>query len=269
MEIIRSRQNPLVRHLVKLAESRRDRQKSRQTLLVGTHLVEAAIAASWTLDRLLTCEGHDDHPDIRALISAAPCPVTRLSAELFREIEQAPSTTGLMALISLPAQPLPVKKGCCLLLEGIQDPGNVGSIFRTAVAAGVDQIWLTAGCADIWSPKVLRAGMGAHFLIPLIDRVTLTDVLPGFTGPIVVTTLDRAVSLYDTSLPADMVLAMGSEGQGVSEELLSLASQRIHIPMAGPVESLNVAAATAICLFERRRQELSSAGSHQKPRPPR
>lgn len=256
MEIIRSRQNPLVRHLIKLADNRRERLKSRQTLLIGTHLIEAALAASWIPERLLACEGQDDKPEVSALIAAAPCPVTRLSAELFQDIEQTSSTTGLIALVALPEQPPPFSKGCCLLLEGIQDPGNVGSILRTAVAAGVDQVWLTSGCADIWSPKVLRAGMGAHFLIPLVERVSVNDVLPKFAGPVVVTTLEQATSLYDTSLPRDMVLAMGSEGQGVSEELLSRANLRIHIPMAGPIESLNVAAATAICLFERQRQRL-------------
>lgn len=254
MEIIRSRQNPLAKQLVKLAENRRERLKSRQTLLVGTHLVESAIAAGWPLEKLLVCEDEESRPEIQALLERKAAPVLALDRGLFEEIEQTPSTTGLMALAALPAAQEPQREGFCLLLEGVQDPGNVGSILRTAAAAGVDQVWLTAGCADVWSPKVLRAGMGAHFKLPLIERVQLQDVLPGFCGNIAVTTLEEATSLYDSALGGNLVLALGSEGGGVSAELLAAATQRLHIPMTSAVESLNVAAAAAICLFERRRQ---------------
>lgn len=254
MEIIRSRQNPLAKQLVKLAENRRERLKSRQTLLIGTHLVESAMVAAWPLEKLLVCEGEESRPEIRALLEKKSVPVLALDRSLFEDIEQTPSTTGLIALASLPEAPAVQREGFCLLLEGVQDPGNVGSILRTAAAAGVDQVWLTAGCADVWSPKVLRAGMGAHFRLPLIERVQLEEVLPGFQGHIAVTTLEDATSLYDSPLGGHLVLALGSEGGGVTAELLAFATQRLHIPMTSAVESLNVAAAAAICLFERKRQ---------------
>lgn len=256
MEIIRSRQNPLAKQLIKLAESRRERLKTRQTLLIGTHLIQASLDAGWQLQRILACEGHELRPEIAALLAASPCPTTYLAADLFAEVEQAPSSAGIMALAAIPAAVPPRKDGCCLLLDGVQDPGNVGSILRTAVAAGVDQVWLTPGCADIWSPKVLRAGMGAHFAASLAERINLEDALATFQGPLLVTSLDESTSLYDCDLRGDLILAMGSEGAGVSQELLARANQRIRIPMAGPVESLNVAAAAAICLFERLRQRL-------------
>lgn len=257
MEIIRSRQNPLVKQLIKLAEKRRERVSTHQTLLIGTHLVGAALAANWPLLRLLVCEGEDRRPEIASLVAQASCPVLSLAPELFAEIEQAPSTSGLMAQIPLPA-PAPLRQsGCCLLLEGIQDPGNVGAILRTAVAAGVDQVWLTPGCADIWSPKVLRAGMGAHFLLQMKERIDLDMALSNFPGPILVTTLQDATSLYEVALPESLVLAFGSEGRGASPALVAHATAHVRIPMAGPVESLNVAAAVAICLFERHRRRLS------------
>lgn len=258
MEIIRSRQNPLVKHLIKLAENRRERIKTRQTLLVGTHLVEAAGGAAWPIERMLVAAGQEDRPEIARLIATSPAPVTLLAADLFAEVEQTPSTTGLLALAAIPEAPALARAGCCLLLDGIQDPGNVGSILRTAVAAGVDQVWLTPGCADAWSPKVLRAGMGAHFLLPVIERVEPLEALAAFQGPLLVTTLQESVSLYDCDLGGNLVIALGSEGGGVSPELLARAQVRIRIPMAGPVESLNVAAAAAICLFERMRQGLPS-----------
>lgn len=255
MEIIRSRHNPLVKQLIKLAEQRRERLKSRQTLLLGPHLVEAALVADFPLHRLLVCEGEERRPEIARLLGRGLLPVTMLARELFSAVEQTPSTTGLLALAALPVPPPPRRNGFCLLLEGVQDPGNVGSILRSAAAAGVQQVWLTAGCADVWSPKVLRAGMGAHFHVPVLERVGLAEVLTGFAGRVLVTALDGAESLYTTDLRGDVVLALGSEGSGVSPELLQRATARLHIPMAPGMESLNVAAAAAVCLFERRRQD--------------
>lgn len=254
MEIIRSRQNPLAKQLVKLAENRRERLKSRQTLLIGTHLVESALQAEWPLEKLLICEGEEQRPEIRQLLEQGNIPALLLDRALIEEIEQTPSTTGILAMAALPENPAPQRQGFCLLLENVQDPGNVGSILRTAAAAGVDQVWLTAGCADVWSPKVLRAGMGAHFRLPLLERVRLDEVLADFAGAVAITTLEDATSLYQSDLRSDLVLALGSEGGGVSAELRARATQRLHIPMTDAVESLNVAAAAAICLFERRRQ---------------
>lgn len=257
MEIIRSRQNPLAKQLVKLAENRRERQKSRQTLLIGTHLVEAALQANWPLEKLLVCEGEEGRPEIAELLARRVVPVLMLERALFAEIEQSPSTAGLLALAALPENTVARQDGFCLLLENVQDPGNVGSILRTAAAAGVDQVWLTPGCADVWSPKVLRAGMGAHFLLPVLERVDMSQLLPAFSGTVAITALDQATSLYESDLRGSIVLALGSEGGGVSEALQALAGQRLRIPMADGVESLNVAAAAAICLFERRRQSKS------------
>lgn len=257
MEIIRSRQNPLVKQLIKLTESRRERLKRQQTLLIGTHLIESALDAGWQLQRMLVCEGHEQRPEISTLLGTRHCQVASLAADLFAEVEQSPSSAGIMALAPLPAPPPLRREGYCLLLEGVQDPGNVGSILRTAVAAGVNQVWLTPGCADVWAPKVLRAGMGAHFVASVVERIDLAEALAGFQGPLFVTTLEKSTSVYDCNLTGNLVLALGSEGGGVSPELLAHATHRVRIPMAGPVESLNVAAAGAICLFEGLRQRMS------------
>jgi TrmH family RNA methyltransferase len=182
--------------------------------------------------------------------------LTLLDGELFDAIEQLPSSTGIMALVALPESVAPAREGCCLLLDGVQDPGNVGTILRTAAAAGVAQVWLTPGCADVWSPKVVRAGMGAHFLLPLLERIDAPSALAAFQGPLAITTLDATQSIYDTQLSGPLVLALGSEGAGVSEPLAALAGLRLRIPMAAGVESLNVSAAAAVCLFERLRQSL-------------
>lgn len=254
MEIIRSRQNPLAKLLLKLSDSRRERQKARLSLLVGTHLVEAALHHQWPLQKLLLCEGMPDNPEIDALVARSPVAGVMLEHDLFCAIEQTVTPTGLMALCALPDSPAPCTEGLVLLLEGVQDPGNVGSMLRTAAAAGVRQVWLTPGCADLWSPKVLRAGMGAHFLLPAIERINVDTALAAFSGPLAVTTLGDATPLHDSPLKGSLVLALGSEGGGVSDSLLARADLRLRIPMAEGVESLNVAAAAAICLYEHVRQ---------------
>lgn len=255
MEIISSRQNALVKHLIKLAESRRERLKSQQCLLIGTHLVAAAQAAHWPLEKLLVCAGHEDgNAEIQQLLQQSATPPLLLSAALFAEIEQTPSSTGLIALAAIPPAPATRRDGFCLLLEGVQDPGNVGTILRTAAAAGVDQVWLSAGCADLWSPKVLRAAMGAHFLLPVLERVDAAAAVAAFQGPLCITALDAPHSLYASDLRGSRVLALGCEGSGISAALSARAQQRLRIPMQAGVESLNVAAAAAVCLYERRRQ---------------
>ena len=260
MDYVHSRANPVVKHLIKLATLRRERIRSRQSILVGTHLLESALDHAFHLQHVFVRDGSSSHVEVAELIErceAQRIRMTTLSGELFDAIEQMPSHTGILALFEWPdAQDLNASRGA-VLLENVQDPGNVGSILRTAAASSVAQVWLTKGCADVWSPKVLRAAMGAHFLLDIVEGV-MVEELPEV--PIAVTSLSvGATSLYETKLPKDAVLAFGAEGTGVSAELLAKATHPMHIPMSGRVESLNVAAAAAICIFERERQLLAAA----------
>jgi TrmH family RNA methyltransferase len=140
------------------------------------------------------------------------------------------------------------------LLEDIQDPGNLGSILRSAAAAGCDAVFLSQGCADVWSAKVLRAGMGGHFLLSLQEVADLPAVAAQFKGKLLATSLSAYTSLYNCDLQGSLAFAVGNEGAGLSARLMQFATQQIKIPMPGKVESLNVAAATAVCLFEAARQ---------------
>lgn len=255
-EPLTSRHNPLFKTLLKLAQQRRERLKSRLTLLDGPHLVDAALSAAWPLQRLMVTAEALTKPELAALLQRwqGSSPVL-LADNLFAELSELPTPSGILALTEIPPQPQPLRQGCVLLLDGVQDPGNVGSMLRTAAAAGVDQVWLSASCADVWSPKVLRAGMGAHFVVPVVERADLLALLADFAGELCVTALaDDAVSLYQHDLRGNLALAMGSEGAGVSPALLTAARHKLMIPMREGIESLNVAAATAVCLFERLRQ---------------
>jgi TrmH family RNA methyltransferase len=142
----------------------------------------------------------------------------------------------------------------CLLLENIQDPGNLGSILRTAVAAGTRQIFLSGSSVFAWAPKVVRAGMGAHFFLSIYESVDLAAIARAFPGRIVATAPRATTSLYDLDLRGEVGWLFGNEGAGLSPEAKGMSAVQVRIPMPGQAESMNVAAAAAICLFEQVRQ---------------
>ena len=159
-----------------------------------------------------------------------------------------------MAIIDLPSniQTIDFSKDT-LILENVQDPGNVGTLLRSAAAANVQQVICTQGSALLWSPRVLRAGMGAHFSLNCFENYQLTDILPKFNIPVFVTSSHRSTSLYGKDLTQPCVWILGNEGQGASDYALEHA-QAVTIPQPGGQESLNVAIAGSICLFEMVRQ---------------
>ncbi len=161
----------------------------------------------------------------------------------------------MLAVATMPTASVAVDlENDAILLDGVQDPGNVGTLLRTAAAAGVRQALLGPGCAAAWSPKVLRAGQGAHFVLAIHEDADLATFMADYRGTTAVTCLDGATSLYDARWEGMLAWVFGAEGQGVRAELQAAARLRVRIPMPGAVESLNVAAAAAVCLFEMVRQ---------------
>ena len=142
----------------------------------------------------------------------------------------------------------------CIMLEDLQDPGNLGSILRSAAAAGVRHVLLSRNAVHAWSPRVLRAGMGAHFLLHIHEQVDLNAAARAFKGTVIATTGNAPRSLYDVDLRGKVALMFGNEGGGLTPALKAAATMEVSIPMPGKTESLNVAAAAAVCLFERVRQ---------------
>ena len=265
MKVISSRDNPLVRRLHALANSARERRKLGETLLDGAHLLDAALQQRWPLKAIVVSDSGRAQVEIEGLLGrcARDLPRYQLPDVLFAHISPVDSPSGVVAIIDLPPEPDPaslvddaaLSAHSLVVLDGVQDPGNLGTILRTAAAAGVRDVLLTPGCAGAWSPRALRAGMGAHFGLRIRERVDAVDVLGAFRGAILATALgEGARCLYELDLDAPVAWLFGAEGQGVSPALLACASQRVIIPMAGAIESLNVAAAVAVCLFEQARQ---------------
>ncbi len=256
MKLIQSRDNSFFKELVKLTGSARHRSKIGQTLLDGTHLLSAYLQAGHKPRQILLNSAALRDDEIIALLQGLnEVPVTQLEDRLFAELSELKTPTGILALIDFPqTEWAEVDNRFVLMLEDIQDPGNLGSILRSAAAAGCDTVFLSVGCADVWSPKVLRAAMGGHFCMRIFDRQDLPNVAREFSGMRLATSLQASQSLYQCELVGNLAFMMGNEGAGLSDALRSLATHQISIPMPGNVESLNVAAAAAICLFEAVRQ---------------
>ena len=256
MERLSSRQNAHFKLAHKLAESARERSKAGKLLLDGTRLIRAYIE-QFGFDEvvLLLSEAGAGRKEVLELCeSARPRSVYLLADELFAEITQVETPEGVTAIAAIPHVASRPKDDFRVLIDGVQDPGNLGGLLRTAAAAGATSAHLTKGCADVWSPKSLRGGMGAQFVLPVRERVDLTVALAGFRGSIIATSPHATESIHDVDLTGPVALIFGSEGRGLGEEGQALATQLVHIPMAGKIESLNVAAAAAVCCFERLRQ---------------
>lgn len=255
MKLIQSRDNAFYKQLKKLAESGRERRKSGRTLLDGAHLVVAFEQAQGPVETLVVAESAQRQPEIARLIAGRE--ITVLADPLLRELGLVDTPSGLLAIVAMPQARAAVDLAQdAVLLDGVQDPGNVGTLLRTAAAAGVRQVLLSPGCAAAWAPKVLRAGQGAHFVLNLVEDADLAAFVADYRGTTAVTCLDGASSLYEARWQGPLAWIFGAEGQGVRPELIAAAGLKIRIPMPGAVESLNVGAAAAVCLFEALRRRL-------------
>lgn len=268
MKTVVSRDNPTFKELRALARDARRQRREGRTLLDGPHLVATALDHGHVPDLLAVEESAVALPEIAALLTRVPrVPVLCLRDALFREISELASPVGILARIAIPINvanppgavpPAPtfVPAGDCLLLDAVQDAGNVGALLRTAAAAGVHDVILGSGCAGAWTPRVLRAAQGAHFGLRICEQADLAALLENCRGMSIATVARDGDSLYALDLRRPVAWLFGNEGAGVAPELVARAARRATIPLAAGSESLNVAAAAAVCLFEMRRQRL-------------
>ncbi|MDR2015714.1 MAG: RNA methyltransferase [Azoarcus sp.] len=254
-----SRDNPRLKLIAALARHRSERRQRGQTLLDGTHLLGCALDAGVDLLDVCVSESGCANPEILSLLTRmhAGEPPICVPDALFDRLSPVDTPMGIVARIALP---LPVaektlERETIIVLDAIQDPGNLGSILRTAAAAGIRRIWLTPGCTQAWSPKALRAGMGAHFRLSIHERVDAIAGLAAYQGKIVAAGVNEKTRMFfEADLRGPVAWLFGAEGQGVSPALLASADEILRIPMMGGIESLNVGAAAAVCLFEQMRQ---------------
>jgi len=268
MKTLASRDNPTFKELRDLGRDARRQRRAGRALLDGPHLVAAALDRGVMPELFAVEENAAALPEVTALLARAPgVPVLCLRGALFREVSELASPLGILARIAVPPAPTFAPAGDCLLLDAVQDAGNVGTLLRTAAAAGVPDVLLGPGCAGAWTPRVLRAAQGAHFALAIREQVDLAAFLDGYAGTAVAAVAHDGQSLYELDFAGPTAWLFGNEGAGIAPELAARAGQRATIPLAPGSESLNVAAAAAVCLFEmrRRRTMQKSAPAGRRP----
>lgn len=256
---ITSASNQYVKRIRKLVTSAKARRNEGVYVAESVHVVQSYLQAGGVPELLVVAQSALENDEVTELIWQCTAENIVVADSLFESFSDLHAGVGVLMLFR-PTQTnieviVPLSK-TTLVLENVQDPGNLGTILRTASAVGVTQIVLSVGCASPWSPKVLRAGMGAQFLLDIYEDNDVLQTVKNAKVPVLVTTLsDDSTSLYELKLDEPVIWVFGNEGQGVSQELTEIATTRITIPQAeNSVESLNVSASVAVCLYEQYRQ---------------
>lgn len=248
--------NPLLVQLRRLVQTPTAYRKQGQVWVEGEHLCQAALTRGLSVPLAIATEA--------ALATTAVAGLAQAAAELivvpqveFKRLSGLESPASIGFLLPLPATQAPDPSLPSLVLDGVQDAGNVGSLLRSASAMGVTQVLAMTGTAGLWSPKVLRAGMGAHFNLRLCEGLQAAD-LDQLRGSLLATSSHAPQVLHEADLPADGIWVLGHEGQGVSPQVAARCRMAVRIAQPGGEESLNVAAAGAVCLHESLRRRLAA-----------
>jgi RNA methyltransferase, TrmH family len=247
---ITARDNPLLVRLRRLQRSGTAYRRAGELWLEGEHLCSALRARGHVPLQAVVSESAFAQPALRELAQSAPR-VTCLSDALFASVSELPSPAGIGFVLDVPAAPALQPDAASIILDRVQDAGNVGSMLRSASALGFKQVLALEGTAGLWSPKVLRAGMGAHFALDLIEGLGAGDV-QALRIPMLAASAHATQALHDATLPFPCAWVFGHEGQGIDAVLAARCSVRLRIAQPGGEESLNVAAAAAICLYASR-----------------
>lgn len=249
---IASRDNPAFKTLRALVD---DPRRQGRTVLDGVHLVRTCLERGVPVRQLLVSESGQRNAEIAALIDrAASGDCLILADSLFKAISGLTTPVGIAAVIDIPQEFDGPLTGDAVMLDAVQDAGNVGAILRTAAAAGVRHVLLGPGCAGAWTQRVLRAGQGAHFSLAIREQVDLASALRNSSAMSIATVATGGTCLHDLDLTGPNSWLVGNEGAGLSAQFVAAAKVRATIPLAAGTESLNVAAAIAVCLFEALRQ---------------
>ncbi|MBW4486904.1 MAG: RNA methyltransferase [Trichocoleus desertorum ATA4-8-CV12] len=257
--MLTSLQNSLVKQLRKLHRAR-DRREQQLFLLEGTHLLEEACAVNYPLATLCcTPEWQANHEQLWQQVSQTAQRLELVSPEVLKAIATTVEPDGVIATAQRQPEQIQLSEitSLGLVLETIQDPGNLGTMIRAAAAAGAEGLWLSADSVDLDHPKVLRASAGQWFRLPMAVSADLKTVVADYQaqGMQVVATLpDAALTYWEADLRQPTLILLGNEGAGLSEEVATLADQQVKIPLRSGVESLNVAIAAALILYEAQRQ---------------
>jgi TrmH family RNA methyltransferase len=257
--MITSVHNPRIQAIRKLQTQVKARREEQAFVIEGVRLAEEALRGGWEAQWVL----FTDQLDARGKVvvdgfAALGVSVEQVTDGVMKTVSDTETPQGILVVLALHALPIPSNADFMLILDGVRDPGNLGTSLRTAAAAKVQAVLLTPGSADAFSPKVVRAGMGAHFRLPIHQPGWdgITHILKDLRSNLKVYLADSTAGIPYTQADfcSPMALIVGSEAAGPRSESLSLADEKVHIPMPGGSESLNAAIAASILIFEVVRQ---------------
>jgi len=257
--MITSVHNPKIQMVHRLQSQVKARREEQAFVVEGVRLAEEVLQADWIAQQIFFTAQLDKRG--KAVVegfTARDVPIEQISQAVMEAVSATETPQGLLVVVSQQTLPLPDAPNFLLILDGLRDPGNLGTVLRTAQAAGVQGVLLAPGCADAWSGKVLRAGMGAHFHLPIhaLGWSEIRHIVKKSPDRLMVYLADSTagVSYTQAGFRSPLALIVGGEAAGAGTEALSLADEKVHIPMPGGSESLNAAIAASILLFEVVRQ---------------
>jgi len=256
MEPIASLQNDKVKLAYGLQNRTRTRRKERKVVLEGVRLIRDALIAKQKPEFVFYQHDNTDF-ELVAELQVRKFTVLPVTNEVFKHISDTQNSQGIIGIFPLPMPPLPKNPKRVLILDNLRDPGNVGTMLRTAGASGVDVVLLSPGCADPYNPKTLRSGMGAHFRVPVVDAPW--GDIAGYCErlDVYLATGEGGLRYDHVNWTESWALIIGSEAHGSSPDAEALAEKHIFIPMAQQTESINAGVAAGVILFEAVRQTLA------------
>lgn len=252
--MITSAQNPKLKLVRSLMGRPRERREANAFVAEGVRLIEEAITAGWKFQFALYSDGLSERgQDLVKVLIAHRIDMEEVAGDLLQKLSDTETPQGILAVLEFTDLPIPESPDFILIPDQIRDPGNLGTLLRSASATGVQAVLLPPETTDAFAPKVLRSGMGAHFRLPIRD-MTWEEIRSHMTGLEVCLADMNGTSCWESDLRKPLTLIVGNEAEGASDEGRRLATQKISIPMAGKVESLNAGVAGSVLMFEVVRQ---------------
>lgn len=257
--MINSAQNPRIQHVRALLTRRNAREEAGEFVIEGVRLVEEAEDSGFLPNLILFTQGISPRgKDIQIRLESRGCSVEEIPDELMSSLSDTKNSQGILAVVPFPNIPTVDPLTFIVVADSIRDPGNIGTLLRSAAAVGVEMFILTPGTTDPFAPKVVRSAMGAHFRLPIREydwSGVRSEIVKNATHPIKVFLADMVgESLWEADFTKPLALIIGGEAEGASSEGRGLANTTVSIPMPGGAESLNAAVAGSILLFEILRQ---------------
>jgi TrmH family RNA methyltransferase len=257
--MITSNHNPKILVLRKLQSQAKMRREEQAFVIEGVRLAEESLNAGWSAQQVFYTGQLDERGSaVVDGFSSRGVPAEQVTDAVMKAVSETETSQGLLVVLKSGTVPIPPFPNFLLILDGLRDPGNLGTVLRTATAAGVQAVLLAPGCADAWSPKVLRAGMGAHFHLPIHslswEEIKLILKEPANRLRVYLADSTAGIPYTKADFRSPLAFIVGGEAAGAGPESASLADETVHIPMPGGSESLNAGVAASILLFEAVRQ---------------